>query len=273
MSDWLTIKSDYDAMSEAAAKQVAILIRENNRKGKSTVLGLATGSTPTGLYKELVRLYEEEQLDFSNVITFNLDNYWPCDDAHEKSYVKEMNEKLFDHIIGGERGIKRENIHIPSGKVVEDAIEEHCIAYEEKMKQVGGIDLQIVGIGKNGHIGFNEPEHLADGTPWYKLRTRKVDLSPATIKANGLDGTGIKSAITMGIDTIMQAKSVLLLASGPDKAQIINETFGAEGLNLKSPAGILAGHEHCHLLIDEAAAAAIDKGEAAIKGKGVIARG
>jgi glucosamine-6-phosphate deaminase len=281
MADWLSIKSDYDAMSKEAAKRVADLIEQNNDKGKPTVLGLATGSTPTGLYEKLVEMYEKGQIDFSNVTTFNLDNYWPCDEAHEKSYVKEMNEKQFDRISVGERGIKQKNINVPYlHKDATDAeVTAYCDAYEDKIRSVDGIDLQIVGIGENGHIGFNEPEHLTPDTPWYRLNTRKLGLSEDTIRVNELEDTGITSAISMGINTIMQAKSVLLLASGPKKAKIIADTFPKKGMNLESPAGILAGHEQAYLLIDEAAASRISprtqftQGEVVMPGKGTISRG
>src|SRR5688500_6556195 len=146
------IFSDLKEGSVFAANQIASLIKEKQKKNETCVLGLATGSTPKTLYKELVRLHKNEGLSFKNVITFNLDEYYPIDRDAFQSYYSFMHRNLFDHI-----DIDPANIHIPDGTLNKEAIKQHCATYEEKIEAVGGIDLQILGIGNNGHIGFNEP--------------------------------------------------------------------------------------------------------------------
>lgn len=135
-----------------AAKEIADLIKEKDKKGEQTVLGLATGSTPTQVYDELVRMHKEEGLSFKNVVTFNLDEYYPMEPDSIHSYVHFMNEYLFDHI-----DIQRENIHIPDGTLDRNDVYEFCRQYEEKIEAVGGLDIQVLGIGRTGHVGFNEP--------------------------------------------------------------------------------------------------------------------
>src|SRR6187401_393572 len=159
--------------SAQASRHVALmiesLIRQNNSANRPTVLGLATGSTPVGLYRELIRLHREEGLDFSRVVTFNLDEYFPMPKEDSHSYFRWMHETFFNHI-----NIKWENIHIPDGTLPPDEIEGFCLDYERKIKSAGGIDVQILGIGRTGHIGFNEP-----GSP-KRSRTRQVTLDPVT---------------------------------------------------------------------------------------------
>ena len=142
--------------SNQAARHIALqieeLIRQNNSQGKFTVLGLPTGSTPVSLYRELIRMHKEEGLDFSKVISFNLDEYYPLDSSHPQSYRRWMQETFFDHV-----NIPKNQIHIPDGTIAHDQVEEFCINYEKKIRQCGGIDLQLLGIGRTGHIGFNEP--------------------------------------------------------------------------------------------------------------------
>ncbi|MFS8501779.1 MAG: glucosamine-6-phosphate deaminase, partial [Caldicoprobacter sp.] len=197
------ICKNYDEMSQTAAEIVAKQINSNPH----TVLGLATGSTPVGMYKTLVKMYKEGKVDFSNVVTFNLDEYVGLDKDHPCSYHRFMDENLFNHI-----NIKRENVHLPNG--VAPSLEEECKAYEKMIAKAGGITLQVLGIGHNGHIGFNEP-----GTPFHSL-THVVELAQRTIEANSRFFNSPdevpRKAISMGIKTIMQAQKILLLASGKD---------------------------------------------------------
>ena len=188
--------------SRYAAQLIAAVIRQNNTANKPTVLGLATGSTPVGTYRELIRLHREEGLDFARVVTFNLDEYHPMpgDDPH--SYRRWMNETFFNHI-----NIKPENVNIPSGDVPLDDAEKHCEEYEWKIKRAGGIDVQLLGIGRTGHIGFNEP-----GSP-KSSRTRMVALDPVTRRdaASGFFGEENvpHRALTMGVGTILDARRII----------------------------------------------------------------
>lgn len=251
----LSVADGEACMAKEAAKQVAELILRNNRAGKPTVLGLATGSTPEPLYAELVRMHQQDGLDFSNIITFNLDEYYPIDPTHPISYHRYMNEKLFSHI-----NINPDNTHIPDGRAAsDDEIKARCDAYEQAIRDAGGIDLQILGIGKNGHIGFNEPVDTA-ATHWTQLHTRKVPLAQSTLEANALLGTPVRHAITMGTATILEAKNILLLAKGASKAQTIAECFGGD-INTKIPAGILAADPRCRVILDEVAAAGLSEAQ------------
>jgi glucosamine-6-phosphate deaminase len=141
---------EYDEIARHIARRMAEIIEQRRKEGARAVLGLATGSTPIGIYRELIRMHREEGLDFSDVVTFNLDEYYPMKLDSIHSYHRYMWENLFEHI-----NIRPEHVHIPRGDVPRDAIEEHCTDYEEKIRAVGGIDLQLLGIGKTGHIGFN----------------------------------------------------------------------------------------------------------------------
>src|SRR5436190_9208148 len=204
--------------STQASRHVALmiesLIRQNNSAGRPTVLGLATGSTPVGLYRELIRLHEDAGLDFSRVVTFNLDEYHPMspDDAH--SYRLWMQETLFKQI-----NIKPENIHIPDGMTPTRDIDEHCARYEQMIRRAGGIDLQILGIGRSGHIGFNEPGSTRHS------RTRAVTLDPVTRRDAAGDFFGEENvphqALTMGIGTIMESRQIVIMAFGEHKAPIV----------------------------------------------------
>ena len=181
------------------ANSIAELIESRNKESKPTVLGLATGSTPTQVYDELVRKHKEEGLSFERVITFNLDEYFPmAPDAHQ-SYVHFMHEYLFNHI-----NIKPENIHIPDGTLKKDEVAAFCEEYEAKIAQVGGLDVQILGIGRTGHIGFNEPGSTIDS------KTRLITLDRLTMLDAASGFFGIENvprrAITMGVGTILQAK-------------------------------------------------------------------
>lgn len=206
-----------EAVKKLAA-EVAELIRGRQAEGKNVVLGLATGASPLGFYAELIRLHKEEGLSFKNVTTFNLDEYYGLPREHVESYWYFMHTNLFNHI-----DIPAENINLPSGTVAEEDIAAHCQAYEDKIKACGGLDLQILGIGRTGHIGFNEPG--SDDT----TRTRQVHLDDLT-KTDAAPAFGgfenVPSyAITMGVATIMDAKKVRLMAWGEKKASIVNKAI------------------------------------------------
>src|SRR5271156_4510799 len=192
------------------AREIAALIREKAAKKEKCVLGLATGSSPKTLYAELVRMHLEEGLSFKNVIAFNLDEYYPIDNNSLQSYHRFMKYYLFDKI-----DIDPANCHIPNGEWKKEDIKKHCTQYEELMESVGGIDLQILGIGTNGHIGFNEP-----GSSLYSKK-RLIPLENSTRIANAHDFPNIadvpRLAITVGISTILKAKKILLMAWGEIK--------------------------------------------------------
>lgn len=237
----LVIVDSYRELSLRAAAHVAALLRRK----PNAVLGLATGSTPVGLYQELVRLHRQEGLDFSRVTTFNLDEYWGLPDDHPASYHRFMQENLFGLV-----NLRPENTHIPSGTA--ENMEAECERYEEAIRRAGGIDLQILGIGQNGHIGFNEP-----GTP-FTSRTRVVDLTEDTRRANARFFPSLEEvprrAVTMGIATIMEAREILLLASGKEKAAALAAAVEGE-VTPEVPASVLQTHPRVTVLADRAAAA------------------
>ncbi len=233
--------------SQKTAEIIADLIREKNKKGESCVLGLATGSSPIGVYRELVRMHKEEGLSFQNVITFNLDEYYPMPKEHVQSYWYFMHEHLFDHI-----DILPENIHIPDGTIPENKVFDFCQDYENAIQEAGGIDLQILGIGRTGHIGFNEPGSGMDSP------TRMVTLDSLTIADAAGDFHSEENvprkAITMGVGTIMTARRIILLAWGEKKASIIQKAI--EGPILDSvPATYLQQHPNTTVVLDREAAA------------------
>ncbi|MDB5197204.1 MAG: glucosamine-6-phosphate deaminase [Flaviaesturariibacter sp.] len=237
--------------SHFAAAEIASLIREKAAQRQSCVLGLATGSTPKTLYAELVRLHREEGLSFRNVITFNLDEYFPMESEAAQSYNHYMRRMLFNHV-----DIDPANIHIPDGALSKEEIKEHCASYERKIEAAGGIDLQVLGIGNNGHIGFNEP-----GSSIYS-RTRLINLENSTRLANAFEFSNISQvprlALTMGISTILHAKKILLLAWGPAKAPVIQKAV--EGAVSESvPASLLQQHTDCTFIVDTAAAAELTR--------------
>jgi glucosamine-6-phosphate deaminase len=240
--------------SVSVASEIAHLIREKANKGENCVLGLATGSTPTGVYQELVRLHQEEGLSFRNVVTFNLDEYYPMQPEELQSYVRFMKENLFDHI-----DILDINIHVPDGTLERDQVEDYCNAYEDKIAKMGGLDLQILGIGRTGHIGFNEPGSGIDSL------TRLITLDHITIKDAASSFFGEENvplkAITMGIGTIMSARKIILMAWGEGKASIIKKTL--EGPITDSvPATYLQQHPNTVAILDEAAASHLTRKEA-----------
>jgi len=234
-----------------AAKKIADLIKEKQAKKEKCVLGLATGSTPKTLYEELVRLHKEEGLSFKNVISFNLDEYYPIDHDAIQSYNSYMQRHLFEHI-----DIDPKNIHIPNGELPKEQVKAHCAGYEKMIEDAGGIDLQVLGIGNNGHIGFNEP-----GSSIHS-RTRLITLENSTRLANSYEFANIsevpRMALTMGISTIMKAKQIVLLAWGPGKAPVIQRSVEGH-VTEQVPASLLQQHHECSFIVDEAAAAELTR--------------
>lgn len=240
------IYQDSQSASWYVANEIASLIKQKQDQGKKAVLGLATGSTPTKVYDYLVQFYQEGRLSFKNVITFNLDEYFPMEPHSIHSYVRFMNEHLFDHI-----DIEPYNIHIPNGNLPKEEIRKYCLDYEEKIKNVGGIDIQVLGIGRTGHIGFNEPGSSL------KSKTRLVRLDRVTRLDAASDFFGEENvprrAITMGVGTIMNAKRIIIMAWGEGKAPIVQQAI--EGKIKESvPATFLQHHENCDFVLDGAAA-------------------
>ncbi len=237
----IIIEKDFEKMS----KRGAAIITEIIKKQPETVLGLATGSTPMGLYKELVKTYKEDGLSFSEVVTFNLDEYLGLHKTDKDSYYYYMYENLFNHI-----NIKPENIFIPDG-TVED-VEKSCSEYEAKIKNAGGINLQVLGVGTNGHVGFNEPGSQQDS------RTREIALTPRTIKDNSrffnnsVDNVP-KKAITMGMGTILEVGKIILLACGAHKANAVFKTI-EEPMTSDIPSSLMMHHKDLTIILDEEAA-------------------
>jgi len=232
--------------SNYVAHQVAEKIKENNTAGKPTILGLATGSSPIEMYKELIRLHKEEGLSFKNVMTFNLDEYMPMDHSSEKSYHYFMDVNLFNHI-----DINKDNVHVPAGNLTEEEVGAYCADYEAKIEKAGGLDIQILGIGRTGHVGFNEP-----GSPEDSI-TRMVTLNKVTIADAAPDFDGAdnvpKKAITMGVSTIMKAKKVYLMAWGEKKAEIVKESLN-NAITDQVPATYLQKHSNVEYVLDKGAA-------------------
>ncbi|MCH2449598.1 MAG: glucosamine-6-phosphate deaminase [Gracilimonas sp.] len=227
-------------------------IDRNNLLSKSTVLGLATGESPKKIYEKLITCHDKEGLSFRNVITFNLDEYYPINPESQNSYHHYMFENLFKHI-----DIDPENIFIPNGMLELDAIPDHCETFEHKIEEFGGIDLQLLGVGSNGHIGFNEPGSVINS------KTRLVQLDHRTRldtaeKFGGLGNTP-EYAITMGIKTILKAKKIVCMAWGTSKAQAISQLFN-EGITDKWPVTFLKEHPQVELVLDEGAASLINPG-------------
>lgn len=246
----LTFDSAGEA-SKAVAAEIADLIRERQQIGKNVVLGLATGSTPTRVYDELVRLHNEDGLSFQNVITFNLDEYFPMQPDHLQSYVRFMGEQLFDHI-----DINPENVNIPDGTLSRENVFKYCAEYERRVEEAGGLDIQILGIGRTGHIGFNEPGSTKDS------RTRMVTLDIVTRRDASGDFFGLENvprrAITMGVGTILKAKKIILMAWGDGKADIIRKTV--EGPIVEQvPATFLQEHQNTLFVLDTAASSQLTK--------------
>jgi glucosamine-6-phosphate deaminase len=237
--------------SQAVAREISDLIRVKQSQNQPCILGLATGSSPKGLYTELVRLHKEEGLSFKNVVSFNLDEYYPMEQDSVNSYVRFMKELLFNQI-----DILPENIYIPDGTLSKEEIANYCANYEAKIEALGGIDLQILGIGGNGHIGFNESGSLQNS------KTRLVALDHITRVAASNDFSGLdqtpRTAITLGVKKIMEAKRVILIAWGERKANIIKASVEGPVTNLV-PASFLQEHTNASFVLDIEAASKLTR--------------
>lgn len=231
------VVKDYNEMSNVAAEMLATVIKSK----PDCVLGLATGSTPEGLYANLVELYEKGELDFSKVSSVNLDEYYPISPDNDQSYRYFMNYHLFDHV-----NIDKKNTHVPNG-LAEDA-EAACKTHEDTIDRLGGMDIQVLGIGQNGHIGFNEP--TVNPVPF----THVEKLTESTIKANSRffesEADVPTHSLTMGIQSILKARSIVVLASGKSKANAIRAMLKEEPSSL-CPASLLHSHPDVTLLCDE----------------------
>jgi len=243
----VVVTEGHDDMAWAVAQRMATIIREKNARGENAVLGLATGSTPIGVYRDLIRLHGKEGLDFSRVVTFNLDEYYPMDPESQHSYVRYMWENFF-----GEVNIPRENVHIPDGTVPREELDRYCAAYERKIREAGGIDFQLLGVGRSGHVGFNEP-----GSP-RSSRTRLVFLDTITRADAASDFFGEENvpleAITMGVASIMDAREVVLMATGEHKAPVVKRAVEGE-VHQDVAATYLQEHPNATVYLDPAAAA------------------
>ena len=235
--------STYEELSKKAAQMIAsqLILKPNS------VLGLATGSTPIGTYEELVRMYKSSDIDFYNTVTFNLDEYHGLSPENEQSYIYFMKDKLFKHV-----NIRTENIHIPSGQA--QNIDAECSAYDNKILDFGGIDIQLLGIGRNGHIGFNEPDVK------FEALTHLVELDTDTIEANARFFDSIEEvptqAISMGIKNIMHARKIVLVACGREKAETIQKMIHGD-IVPELPASVLQLHPDVTVIVDEEAGALI----------------
>lgn len=238
---------DRPSAAQAIAREIADLIELRSKSGKPAVLGLATGSTPLPLYAELIRLHRDEKVSFHSVLTFNLDEYEGLGPTHPQSYRCFMQENLFRHL-----DIPAANIHIPDG-LTKDA-PKHCAEYEAAIRAAGGIDLQILGIGRTGHIGFNEPPSSADS------RTRRVQLDEVTRRDNSVFFGELAQvphgALTMGVATILEARRIELIAFGDGKADIVRRAI-QESPSAACPATWLQRHPACTFHLDAAAAKAL----------------
>ena len=242
---------EYDQIANTIARRIAEIIRERNDQGRPAVLGLATGSTPIGIYRELIRLHREEGLDFSNVVSFNLDEYYPMEPESIHSYHRYMRENLFDHI-----NIPQGNAHLPPGNIERARVEEACAEYEDAIRAAGGIDFQILGIGKTGHIGFNEPGSGVNS------RTRLIALDTVTRRDAAADFFGEDNvpteAVTMGVASILDAREIALVATGEHKAAIVRRSVEGEP-DPDVAATYLQDHANATFYLDPAAAAELTR--------------
>ncbi|HVX39584.1 MAG TPA: glucosamine-6-phosphate deaminase, partial [Gemmatimonadaceae bacterium] len=245
------VVEDHPDIARLVANRIATLVRERNAAGERAVLGLATGSTPIGVYRELIRMHRQEGLSFANVVTFNLDEYYPMPKESIHSYHRFMWENLFSHI-----DIKPENVHIPPGDLPRDQIEDAARRYESEIVRAGGIDFQILGIGKTGHIGFNEPGSGAES------RTRLVTLDAVTRKDAAADFFGEeyvpREAVTMGIATILEAREIAIIATGEHKASIVQRAVEGD-IDVEVAATFLQRHPNTTFYLDHAAAAELTR--------------
>lgn len=235
----IIICDNYDEMS----KKAAILVASQVNMNPCSVLGLATGSTPEGMYSILINMYNNKEVDFSEVTTFNLDEYFPISKSNSQSYDFFMKKHLFSHI-----NVPETNINIPNGEACD--AEKECEEYEKKIDAFGGIDLQILGIGQNGHIGFNEPDEFLFSN------THKTDLTESTISANSRFFASAdevpKNALTMGMATILKAKKIVLLASGKSKHDAISKLVSGK-ITTSCPATMLNMHRDLVVICDKEA--------------------
>lgn len=244
----------FESSQEASilvAQEIANIIQRKEELNEPCVLGLATGSSPIKVYEELVRLHKEEGLSFANVVTFNLDEYYPMDKNNIQSYWHFMHEHLFDHV-----NIAPQNINIPDGNVSSEDLQQYCIDYEMKIKDYGGLDFQLLGIGRTGHIGFNEPgSHVNSGTRSITLdHLTRVDAASSFL---GIDNVPRK-AITMGIGTVKHAKRIVLLGWGISKAEIIKKTIEGE-ISSRVPATYLQQHNNTTFVLDTEASSELTR--------------
>jgi glucosamine-6-phosphate deaminase len=245
------VAEEYDHIARRIAGRIAEIVGEKNRVGRQTVLGLATGSTPIGIYRELIRLQREEGLDLSRVVTFNLDEYFPMAPDSLHGYHRFMWENFFEHV-----NVDPKNVHIPRGDLSRDEVVAQCRDYERAIHEAGGIDFQILGIGQTGHIGFNEPGSSATS------RTRLVALDTITRRAAAADFFGTENvpveAITMGVGTILEAREIVLVATGEHKAAIVKRAVEGE-IDHEVAATYLQGHPNATVYLDAAAAAELTR--------------
>lgn len=238
----IEVFSDSGDASVALAREIADLIRAKAYQKQQCVLGLATGSSPIRVYAELVRMHREDGLSFKNVVTFNLDEYYPMERSNSRSYWHFMHEHLFDHV-----DINPQNIHLPDGMIELKDVYQHCMDYEAKIASHGGLDFQLLGIGRTGHVGFNEPGSNA------RSLTRLITLDHLTRVDASPDFQGMNNvptrAITMGIDTIRKARRIVLVAWGHKKGPIVSEAFEGK-MTSRIPASFLQDHDNLTVLLD-----------------------
>ncbi len=234
------ICEDYDSMSRKAGELVGAVLAAK----PEAVMGLATGSSPVGLYRELIRMNREGKLDFAKIRSYNLDEYYPIQPDNEQSYHYFMAQNLFNHI-----NIDKANVHVPDGRAGD--VEEACRAYEAALNELGGVDVQVLGIGHNGHIGFNEPADV------FPPVTHVVDLQESTIHANARfferEEDVPRHAVTMGIGTIMRAKKIVLVANGTGKAEVLRAALTGP-IDPRVPASILQVHPDVTFVLEKEAA-------------------
>jgi glucosamine-6-phosphate deaminase len=245
------VVEDHEGIARLVANRIATLIRERQAAGEQAVLGLATGSTPIGVYRELIRMHREEELSFAHVVTFNLDEYYPMSPDSVHSYHRFMWENLFEHI-----DILRANVHLPPGNIPRERVDDECRRYEDEIHRAGGIDFQILGIGKTGHIGFNEPGSGAES------RTRIVTLDAVTRRDAAADFFGEeyvpKEAITMGVATILEAREIAILATGEHKSFIVRRAVEGD-VDVEVAATFLQRHPNTTFYVDRAAGAELTR--------------
>uniref|UniRef100_UPI0040483846 glucosamine-6-phosphate deaminase n=1 Tax=Mariniflexile sp. TaxID=1979402 RepID=UPI0040483846 len=233
------------------AREIADLIKRKQQANKNCILGLATGSSPIKVYEELVRMHKEEGLSFSNVVSFNLDEYYPMDKSNIQSYYYFMHEHLFNHV-----DILPENVNIPDGTISTEDLYQYCIDYEMKIKSLGGLDFQLLGIGRTGHIGFNEPgSHFNSGTRSITLdHITRADAAPSFLGIGNVP----RKAITMGVGTVRSAKRIVLMGWGINKAEILRETIEGE-ITPQVPATYLQEHHNTTFVLDQGAASELTR--------------